>query len=61
MATRSRPAKAPHPPAARRRRTLRTAGRDHDRVAADQFDWRPNELIVGVPRPARKAREPGNA
>jgi hypothetical protein len=58
MAAHSRP----KPPSAQRpRRTLRTAGRDHERVVADQFAWRPNELIVGVPRASRKAREPGNA
>jgi hypothetical protein len=61
MSTRACPAKPVSMAATRRRRTLRTAGRDHERVVADQFDWRPNELIVGVPRASRKAREPGNA
>jgi hypothetical protein len=59
MAARSRP-KPPRPatrPLRRRQRDAQPIPRE-----ADVFDWRPNvELIEGGPRPARKAREPGNA
>jgi hypothetical protein len=60
MATRSRPTKPPCPPITRPRRRRECAAQPIPR-AADVFDWRPNEVIVGAPRPARKAREPGDA
>jgi hypothetical protein len=60
MAARSRPTKPPHPSAPRPRPDREGAAQAIPR-AADVFDWRPNvELIVGGPRPARKAREHGN-
>jgi hypothetical protein len=59
MSTRARP-KPPHPPALRPRRDREGAAQPIPR-AADVFDWRPNELVVGGPRPARKTREAANA
>jgi hypothetical protein len=63
MSTRSRPAKPVFKPAQKPRRPLRTGYRDReDATPADRFNWAPEvELIVGLPRAARKAQEPGNA
>jgi hypothetical protein len=61
MSTRARPAKPPQRPATRPLRRLQRDAHPIPREA-DVFAWRPNvELIVGVPRASRKAREPGNA
>jgi hypothetical protein len=59
MSTRARP-KPPHPPAPRPQRRRERDAQSIPR-AADVFDWRPNELVVGGPRPARKTREAANA
>jgi hypothetical protein len=59
MAARSRP-KPPHPPAMRPRRHRERAAQPIHREG-DTFPWAPGEIVVGSPRPARKARELGNA
>ena len=43
-------------PRRRRQRDEQPIPRD-----GDVFDWRPNEFVLGGPRPARRAREAGNA
>jgi hypothetical protein len=60
MSTRARPAKPVSRPAPRPRR-LRERDAQPIPREGPAFDWRPNELVVGGPRPARKAREAGNA
>jgi hypothetical protein len=57
MSTRARrPAKPQPPPAQKPRPPLRTGYRDREAATpADRFNWRPNELVVGLPRASRKA------
>ena len=47
-------------PQRRRLRAEQAIPRDAPATNAE-LNWRPGELVVGVPRPARKQREPGNA
>ena len=59
MATRSRPAKPPRPPATTPRRTLRTAVRKREGAAntSDIFNWRVGEVVIGTPRARRAERQ----
>lgn len=63
MDTHSRP-KSPHPlaprPRHRRERDAQPIPREAPATNAE-LNWRPGELIVGGPRPARKSTETSNA